>query len=184
MATLNVTEKQLRLIQYALDFYSRVGIGQLDVILDHPTFQKELTNKLRPNRELVIGDDTERGKVTEIGKGYIKTIAWGDKEEKIWKDIKNVKLSIDYNTYHEIREKGREQLLIARNILLQEQLPENSSYGIYSGCVDESCREAYDLVQVIRHEFWKKDDNRNDSLVSKYVNLSTQDSDKISVLLE
>lgn len=29
MATLTVTDKQLRLIQQALDFYSRIGIGQL-----------------------------------------------------------------------------------------------------------------------------------------------------------
>jgi len=32
MATLKVTEDQLRLIQRALDFYSRVGIGQFDVL--------------------------------------------------------------------------------------------------------------------------------------------------------
>ena len=42
MATLTVTNEQLRLIQDALDFYSRVGIGQMTAIKDHPTFSKML----------------------------------------------------------------------------------------------------------------------------------------------
>ena len=42
MAKLIVTEEQLRLIQTALDFYSRIGIGQFQEIKDHPTFQKHL----------------------------------------------------------------------------------------------------------------------------------------------
>jgi len=37
MATHEETNKQLRLIQQALDMYSRIGIGQMWVIKDHPT---------------------------------------------------------------------------------------------------------------------------------------------------
>jgi len=45
MATLKVSEEQLRLIQQALDFYSRVGIGQFNAIKDHPTFEAHLRNE-------------------------------------------------------------------------------------------------------------------------------------------
>ena len=40
MTTLTVTKEQLRLIQEALDMYSRIGIGQFWVIKEHPTFEK------------------------------------------------------------------------------------------------------------------------------------------------
>ena len=42
MTTLKVTKEQLRLIQDALDMYSRIGIGQFEVIKDHPTFERNL----------------------------------------------------------------------------------------------------------------------------------------------
>ncbi len=48
MATLEVNNKQLRLIQKALDLYSRVGAGQFGVIKDHPTFQMHLYNECIP----------------------------------------------------------------------------------------------------------------------------------------
>ena len=73
MATLEVTNEQLRLIQQALDMYSRIGIGQLWVIKGHPTYYNVLRDKLRPKKEIEVGDSTERGEVVEIGDGYIKT---------------------------------------------------------------------------------------------------------------
>ena len=45
MATIKLTNKQLRLIQTALDLYSRVGILQFEEILSHPTIEKLIYKK-------------------------------------------------------------------------------------------------------------------------------------------
>ena len=181
MATLELTESQLRLVQDALDFYSRVGIGQMWAIRDHPTFENVLREKLRPKKPLEVGDKTERGEVVEIGKDYIKTKgSWGTGEEiREWKDVEKVKHSIDYNQFHEIRDRGEKVLNEGRNILLQDQIPNNGSYGIFNPQVDESCRVAWDILQVIRHEFWKANSDRSEITVDSSVHLSTEDSHKI-----
>ena len=49
--------------------------------------------------------------------------------------------------------------------------------------VDESSTVAYDIVQVIRHEFWKADPDRSPHVVMSSVHLSTKDSDQIKVEL-
>jgi hypothetical protein len=181
MATLTVNEEQLRLIQKALDFYSRVGIGQMWAIKEHPTYEKILRDKLRPKKQLEVGDRSERGEVVEIGEGYIKTKgSWGKGEEiRTWEDPEEVKLSINYGVYHDIRDKAENILNQGRNMLLQEELPQHGSYGIYNEKVDESCRVAYDIVQVIRHEFWKKDPERSDMTVDSSVMLSSKNADEI-----
>ena len=181
MATLTVTNEQLSLIQKALDFYSRVGIGQMWAVKEHPTFENVLRDKLRPKKQIEVGDQTERGEVVEIGDGYIKTKgSWGSGEEiREWTDVENVKLSIDYGLYHDLRDKGEKILNQGRNMLLQEEIGNNGSYGIYNKQVDESCRVAYDIVQVIRHEFWKTDPNRSSITVDSSVHLGTKDSHKI-----
>jgi hypothetical protein len=181
MATLTVTDEQLRLIQKALDFYSRVGIGQMWAIKEHPTYENILRDKLRPKKQLEVGDQSERGEVVEIGDGYIKTKGrWGNGEEiRTWDDPEGVKLSIDYGYYHEIRAVAEKILNQGRNMLLQDEIPHNGSYGIYNPKVDESCRVAYDLVQVIRHEFWKKDPERSDMTVDSSVMLSSKNADEI-----
>jgi len=187
MATLEVTNEQLRLIQQALDMYSRIGIGQMWVIKDHPTFYNVLSDKLRPKKQLEVGDQTERGEVVEIGKGYIKTSgSWGNGEEiRTWTDVENVKLSIDYNLYHQIRDEADKILCEGRNKLLQEDLGKNGSYGIYNpNEVDESCRVAFDLIQVIRHEFWKNDSDRSSITVDSSVHLSTKESGKIKCKID
>ena len=142
MATLTVTEDQLRLIQQALDFYSRVGIGQFDAIKDHPTFEKHL------HKEFEIDGKT------------------------------------DYNRYHAVRDSADNVIFQARNILYNDNsLSKNGSWGIYNPKVDESCREAFDLIQVIRHEFWKKNPKRSSITVDSSVHLHCKDSDKIKVEL-
>jgi len=181
MATLELTTEQLRLVQQALDFYSRVGIGQMWAIREHPTFENVLREKLRPKKPLEVGDRTERGEVVEIGDGYIKTKgSWGSGEEvREWTDVEKVKHSIDYNQFHEIRDRGEKVLNEGRNILLQDQIPNNGSYGIFNPQVDESCRVAWDILQVIRHEFWKANSDRSEITVDSSVHLSTEDSHKI-----
>lgn len=142
MATLTVTEEQLRLIQEALDMYSRIGIGQLWVIKDHPTFEEILRKK-----------STFDGKV-------------------------------DYNIYHDMREKADKYFTLGRDTLLIDSTHgQHGSYGIYNKEVDESCRVAFDLVQVIRHEFWKANPDRSEHVVMSSVHLSSKDSNKIKLEL-
>jgi hypothetical protein len=143
MASIRLTEEQLRIIQEALDFYSRVGIGQFNVIKEHPTFENQLKKEFT------------------------------DKEGKV-----------DYNRYHEVRDNVDLMLVQPRNMLLNDlTLPKNASWGIYNPDVDESCRVAYDLIQVIRHEFWLANPDRSEHVVMASVHLTTEDSYKIKVKL-
>lgn len=185
MATLTVSNNQLRLIQNALDFYSRVGIGQMNVIKDHPTYEGVLREKLRPKKTIEVGDRTEQGEVIKITKNRIQTKGWWNtKEELRWFPRDQVKLSIDYGQFHSIRDAGERQLNVGRNMLLQEEIHNNGSYGIHNPNVDESCRIAFDIIQVIRHEFWKADEDRKDYTVDSSVHLSTKDSNRIKVELD
>ena len=186
MATLKVTNEQLRLIQQALDMYSRIGIGQLWVIKDHPTYYNVLRDKLRPKKQIKVGDTTERGEVVEIGDGYIKTkSSWGKNEEiRTYTDVEDVKLSIDYGEYHRIRNEADKILHDATNMLLQENFSNGGSFGIYNPNVDENARVAYDIVQVIRHEFWKQDETRSNMTVDSSVHLGTKDCNKIKCELD
>jgi hypothetical protein len=143
MASITLTEEQLRLVQNALDFYLRVGIGQFNVIKEHPTFENALKKEFKD----------EDGKV-------------------------------DYSRYHEVRDNADLMLVLPRNMLLSDlTLRKNASWGIYNPDVDESCRVAYDLVQVIRHEFWLANPDRSEHVVMSSVHLSTKDSNQIKVEL-
>ena len=142
MATITITEEQLRLIQDALDMYSRIGIGQMWVIKDHPTFEEILRKK-----------STFDGKV-------------------------------DYNIYHDIRKRADKYFTLGRDTLLIDSTHgQHGSFGIYNKEVDESSRIAYDLIQVIRHEFWKANPDRSEHVVMSSIHLSTKDSNKIKVEL-
>jgi hypothetical protein len=120
--------------------YSRIGIGQMIVIKDHPTFEKALRKKCTFDGE------------------------------------------VDYAIYHEQRKIADHHFTQGRDSLLVDSV--NGSYGIYNQeQVDESSRVAYDLVQVIRHEFWKVNPDRSPHVVMSSVHLSTKDSDQIKVEL-
>lgn len=142
MTTLKVTKEQLRLIQEALNMYSRIGIGQMWVIKEHPTFVNILKEKCTLDKET------------------------------------------DYTLYHQQRDSADRCFSIGRDLLICDSTFGNhGSFGIYNEKVDESCRVAYDLVQVIRHEFWKNDPDRSEHVVMSSVHLTTKDSDKIKVEL-
>ena len=141
MAKLEVTENQLSLIQRALDFYSRVGIGQFEQIKDHPTFLKHLS------KEFAL----ENGKT-------------------------------DYIKFHNVRDSVDEAFTLPRNMLYNKLgLSTNSSWGIHNPNVDDSCREAFDIIQVIRHEFWKRDPERSDMTVDSSIHFTSDsvESNKI-----
>jgi len=188
MATLEVNNDQLSLIQNALDFYSRVGTGQFSVIKDHPTFQKHLYNECVPKKEPEVGDRTSQGEILEIknGKalidGSVINGRWNNATE--WKKLEDVKLSTDYEKFHFKRGVIDGLLHEARNILSNDfSVGINGNWGIHNPNVDETCREAYDLIQVIRHEFWKADEERSDITVDSNIHLTTKDSNNIKVTL-
>lgn len=188
MNTLEVTDEQLRLIQTALDFYSRIGIGQFERIKDHPTFVNFLNEEFRIKKgPLEIGDKTERGIVVEIDpKGkWVKTKGtWGSVEEiRKWTDINEVKHSTDYSRFHETRDAIDITLIQPRNMLIRDiAMSRHSSWGIHNPNVDDSCRMAFDLIQVIRHEYWKRDPDRKDITVDSHIHFTHRkdnSSDKI-----
>jgi len=175
--TLELTDEQLTLVQDALDFYSRIGIGQFNVIKDHPTFQEHLYNEFSPQKELEVGDRTQRGEIVEIHpkKKWIKTKgSWGNGEEiRKWNDVENIHHSTDYSRYHDVRDIVDVALIYPRNRLMNDMdLPQHASWGIYNESVHDSCRMAFDIIQVIRHERWKKNPNRSNVTVDSHIHFS------------
>jgi len=188
MNILNLTDEQLNIVQTALDFYSRVGIGQFNVIKDHPTFQENLYKVCTPQKEIEVGDRTPQGEVLEINKnkalinGSVKDGMWNKEPE--WKLLKDVVLSTDYSKYHKIRDEVDEKFAEVRNILIQDySVGKNGSWGIYNENVDDSCRIAFDIIQVIRHEKWKKNPNRSNVTVDSSIHFSHR-KDKSSELIK
>ena len=179
MATLKVTEDQLRLIQRALDFYSRVGVGQFNVIKDHPTFERHLHKEFALGEgKFEVGDKTMRGEVVEVDPKYkwIKTKGgWGNGEEvKKWTDLDKIEYSTDYTRYHAVRDAVDTALVYPRNMLYNRfDLGKNGSWGIHNPSVDNSCREAFDIIQVIRHEFWKRDPKRSNITVDSSIHFTS-----------
>jgi hypothetical protein len=179
MNKLELTDEQLWLVQQALDFYSRVGIGQFNVIKEHPTFEIYLEDVCRPTKEPEVGDRTPQGEILEIknGKALIngsvdkKLNRWCDKKE--WKKLKDVKLSTDYSRYHRIRDNVDMMLVQPRNLLINDTtMNSNGSWGIHHPSVDDSCRMAFDIVQVIRHEKWKNNPDRNTMTVDSHTHFT------------
>lgn len=168
---LECTESQLRLIQTALDFYSRIGIGQFTEIKNHPTFERYLEEVCRPKHTPEVGDRTPQGEILEIkdGKALIngsvskKTKMWCATPE--WKKLEDVKLSTDYSRFHDIRDKVDKMLADVRNILINDILGVHGSWGIYHSKVDDSCREAFSIIERIRHHFWLRNPNRSEMTV-------------------
>lgn len=171
MAKLELTNNQLKLIQQALDLYSRIGILQLDRILDHPTIDSVLEDRFRPKKELEVGDNTGRGEIVEITKKHIKTKgSWGNGEEvRTWEDIENVKLSTNYTKFHEAKDLIRQKLDEINFLISGQSFGRGGSFGIHNDKVDETCREAFDIIQAIRHEFWKVDPKRTNITVDSSV---------------
>ena len=178
MATLELNNEQLRLIQKALDLYSRIGILQFDMILEHPTIEDLIINRNTTKKDLEIGDKTMRGEIVEMTKKKIKTKgSWGKGEEiKTWTDVENVKLSPDWNSVHFDRDEFRKKCNELKKIVSGENYGTHGNMGIYNPKVDQSARDAYDLVQVIRHEFWKANPNRSSITVDSSVHINSKNS--------
>jgi hypothetical protein len=173
MAKLELTNKQLRLIQTALDLYARIGILQFEEILRHPTIEQGVEDRFRSHKKLEVGDKTDRGEIVEITKKHIKTKGrWnGEEEVKTWKDIENIKLSTDWTSVHKTNDDAADLLAEVKRLVSGESYGRNASYGIHNPKVDTSCRDAFDIVQVIRHEFWKADPKKSNMTVDSHVHI-------------
>lgn len=175
MAKINLTNKQLRLIQTSLDLYSRIGGIQLDEILSHPTISNYIQKNATIKKVLDVGDVTERGKIVEIGDGFIKTEgSWGNgKEIKTWTDIDKIRLSPDYSKIHQTENLIRQKLSEIKVLITEDPVYYSAYLGIYNLNVDETCREAYDMIQYIRHEFWKNNLTHSNATVDSSIYKST-----------
>jgi hypothetical protein len=177
MNTLHLTDAQLSLVQTALDFYSRIGIGQFDKIKDHPTFVEHLYHEFALKKgPIEVGDRTTRGEVVEIGpkRKWVKTKgSWGNGEEiRKWIDVENIQHSTDYERYHNVRTAVDNILVQPRNMLINDEMSINSSWGIHHPSAHDTCRMAFDIVQVIRHERWKKDPDRSEMTVDSHIHFT------------
>jgi hypothetical protein len=190
MNNLEVTDEQLTLIQQALDFYSRVGAGQFTEIKNHPSFERNLSDICRPVKDIEIDDSTPQGKVLDIrdGKaliaGSVVDGRWNEKCE--WKKIEDVKLSTDYAKFHAIRDIVDNKLTDARNSLIDDySVGTNGNWGIHNEKVDDTCRMAYDIVQVIRHERYKQRGDQSHTVDSSiwFSNRKDDSSDEIKCTL-
>ena len=55
--------------------------------------------------------------------------------------------------------------LYARNLLIGDVLGVHGSWGLCHPKVDDSCREAFSIIEKIRHQFWLANPNRSDMTV-------------------
>ena len=172
------------LIERALELYARLGIAQFTEIKDHPTFEKFLYKVCTPKKEIEVGDRTSQGTVQEIkdGKalisGSVKDGKWSEEWE--WKKLEDVVLSTDYSKYHALRDELDNLLLEVKKVLTNSRhASNNGGWGIYNEDVDESCRIAFDIQQVLRHERWKINPNRSSVTVDSHVHFSSPFSGEI-----
>ncbi len=188
MAQLECSNEQLRLIQDALELYSRVGIMQIDHILYHPSVEQLLHDQFTPKKKLEVGDHSERGEVVEITKKSVKTKGyWCDRKERLglpaddpsnmveeireWFDVDKIKQSCDYGKYHEARDTIKHLCSEIKNIVTgdpQISSP-NASYGIGREKEGQHNIDAYDMIQSIRHEFWKANPKRSNMTVDSSI---------------
>lgn len=185
MAKIELNNDQLRLIQKALDFYSRMGTLQFEELLKHPTINDMIYSQFTSKKELQVGDETMRGEIVEIGKGYIKTKGfWGKGEEiKKWTDVDKIKISPDWTKAHELKYDIERQLIDLKTKISGENFG-YGNYGISSKKVDNSCRDAFDLLQVIRHEFWKDDPKRSYMTVDSSITFINYKNSDVKVELD
>jgi len=174
MAKINLSNEQLHLIETALDFYSRMGALDLFRILEHESIDKILLDKHTTNKEFEVGDETMRGKIVEIGDGYIKTKgSWGNGDEiKTWTDIDKIQLSPNWADYHNDKKLVEIHLRNVKNIISSNKIGGHGNYGIHNKEISDSCRDAYDIYQVIRHEFWKEHTDRSSMNVASSFSLT------------
>lgn len=182
--TIKTDEKTLRLLITILDFYSRVGIGQFKNIIEHPTFYNILEEKFTPKGTPKIGDSTPYGEVVKINKNTFKTKSnWGKGEEIREFPINKLIHSVDWDEFHNNNYILEVQLAGIRNQMINEKdLSVHGSLGIHHPEVDDTCRQSYDILQIIRHELWKNNPNRSQITVDSSISLSADNKINFKII--
>jgi hypothetical protein len=58
-------------------------------------------------------------------------------------------------------------------MLIQDmEMHQHASWGIYNEDVHDTCRIAFDIIQVIRHERWKRNPERSSATVDSHIHFS------------
>jgi DNA modification methylase len=105
-------------------------------------------------------------------------------ESHLYNEFKDENGKTDYSKFHSVRDEVDEIFTQAKRLLYNQQsATKNGGWGINHYNVDDSCRDAFDLVQVIRHEFWKKNPNRSDITVDSHINLTDSKNENVKVEL-
>ena len=87
----------------------------------------------------------------------------------------------NWSEIHNTRDIAEDILHNGFRVLTNSEIPRNGSYGIHNKKVDESCREAYDLHQDIRHYFWTQNENRSPITVDSSVHYTSSNHNKIEI---
>lgn len=169
--TVKCSAEQLGLIQIALDFYSRIGMLQLEEILHHTSIDKILLDVTTLSKKLEVGVKCMQGTIVKIDGDNIHCEGnWsGEKEIRIFKRDQ-VSVCPNWSEYHAIKDQVKSLLDVVKKMISREL--NSGSYGIHSKKIHDSSRTAFDLMQIIRHEFWKNQPNPYQYTVDSHVHLT------------
>lgn len=90
----------------------------------------------------------------------------------------------DWSKFHQRMDEVKTALTYPRNLLIDDMsMPKHGSWGIHHPDVDESCRVAFDIEHVVRHEKWKVNPNKSNYTVDSSVDIISKHGEKIKVEL-
>ena len=103
---------------------------------------------------------------SRLGSGQIEELEnhWGINEFQINKHT--IEGATNYADYHEEKDNLRQFINAYKNLLFM--MAPNASYGIHADAISDTCRQSWDMIQVIRHEVWKQDPERTNFGVNAY----------------
>jgi hypothetical protein len=143
MATITLSNAQLRLISQALELYARIGAAHFEAILYHPGIYS-ISNC-----------------------------------QKSLKTQETVGRKADDDMYYQRRDAADALLCELKKIITGQNLGRGGNLGIHNEILHESCREAFDMHQMIRHAFWKIDPERSQMTVDSSVSKTSKSTNEL-----
>ena len=143
MASITLSNTQLRLISQALELYARIGAAHFEAILLHPGIYSISNSQLSLKTQETGG-----------GKAYD-------------------------DTYYQRRDAADALICELKKIITGQNLGPGGNLGIHNDMLHESCREAFDMHQVIRHAFWKIDPGRSQMTVDSSVSKTSKSTNEL-----
>lgn len=90
------------------------------------------------------------------------------------KELPTVQDKLAKNHREDSYDIGEFELLQARNVLFNMDFGFNGSHGINSEEVSDYARLAQDIIEVMRHEFWKNNPKRMEGTLDSSVTLRSE----------